>query len=854
MYKISVPIVLSLFSFSLSSFAAEQTVSSEKTENTVLPLKQKSGYQAGSFMILPTFSLTDIYDSNIFSTRTNTDSGHVLVFSPSLEVKSNWARHELQFSASADLGRYNQFDTEDYDDFNLGTSGRYDINDKANIFGGLNYSDEHESRATPESAFGRYPTKYSSAEAHAGTEQQFDNIGLRFGGTFQQLDYHDVATDTIPSNNDDRDRDVSGAGLRLSYAKNQNLAPFAQVIYDHREYKFAIDDNGFQRDSSGYRLAAGLSSTIPNRLKSEVYLGHLWQNYDDNRFSEVSEPDFGATVRWRSSASTLISANIDRAVVETTLPGSSSSLETSYGVGLKHKLLPDLTLKSHVTFSNNDYQDISRDDDYIDAGFGLEYNISRNIYLAGNYRYLHRNSNISYVGLENSQDYYRHQYSLTVGARLYPVRDELEVSLARLWGQGNKSESGPAGFYVGGQVGYNALDTHAAENRTEGGSDDGAYGNADFAGGLFAGYGFNINRWYLGLEFETENSNAQWSHRKDKSESRTLDLAKNESYGASLRLGRALINNGLVYGRIGAVKTRFDGYYTLNDSLANAYDEDFTVNGIRLGIGLEYDLSDHLFGRMDYSVTDYQNERIASVDFNENYSVQESLFNLGVGWRFNAVPKHTVSINPNEFTGPYAGVQVGHGITTTNVNGLHRSKGGQAGPYDFDVDFADHGFTPGAFIGYGMNLQRVFMGLELEGEVNSLKWEHVRDTPGGGGRDFSVEVRETVGATVKLGYILDGGALLYVRGGGVRTNFTILYAKGNNRNNDLEFNDELAGIRVGIGVEVPLTERSFVRLDYNHTNYESIDFVTQHGNGTNSDEMTFDSKADKVILGVGTRF
>jgi len=57
-----------------------------------------------------------------------------------------------------------------------------------------------------------------------------------------------------------------------------------------------------------------------------------------------------------------------------------------------------------------------------------------------------------------------------------------------------------------------------------------------------------------------------------------------------------------------------------------------------------------------------------------------------------------------------------------------------------------------------------------------------------------------------------------------------------------------------MGAEVPLTKTSFIRLDYTHTDYESYDFVTEHGGGSNRDEMRFDTSTDLFRLGLGLRF
>ncbi len=851
-YKIILPFTVFLIAASTQLPAFEKPVTPDKPVPINPLLAQRSGYAVDSFLVKPELAIIGIYDNNIFATRSNTVSDHLLLISPSLDIQSNWDRHQLNFSSSADLARYDDRDTEDYDDFRMGTSGRYDFSQFNNVFAGFNYRQGHESRASPDSFFGRNPTVFSSKEAHVGTVQRFDDIAMRLGGTFQNLDFKDVPTNTVPVNHDDRDRDLYGIGLRFSYVKDLRLQPFLQFIYDRREYIQPFDDNGFQRASDGYRVAAGLGSAIGNRLRAEVYGGYLWQNFTDNRFESLRKPDFGASVRWKASASTMLSATVDRAVEETTLAGSSSAIETSYGADIRHKLLPDVMLKSHLNYSKYDYRQIQREDDYVDAGFGLEFNITRQVYLAGDYRYLHRDSNIGGAGLDTSQDYYRHQFFVTVGARLYPVNDELVAGLNRLWGESDASESGLAGLYLGLQYGYDGLATGTNELREHGGTDEGEFGDSGMVGGVFAGYGFNWNNWYLGLELEGETSNTKWYHTKEKTDSRTFWLEKNEAYGGSLRLGRSLLNDSMIYGRVGVVNTEFHSFYALNDQLQTAFDDDFTLTGLRFGVGLEFALSDHLFGRMDSTVTNYEDRQIQSIGFNDKFAIHESMFNLGIGWRFQPVSQTAVRFDADKLSGPYAGVQIGYGLTNSTLTGLHRDQG--LGPFYYNVDFADHGFTPGVFAGYGINWRNLYMAVELDGEINSMRWEHIRDTAGGGGRDFWVEVKETMGISGKLGYILDNGTLLYVRGGGVRTEFSNHYEKGNNRSNDIDREVSLSGLRLGIGAEVPITELAFLRLDYSHTVYEPYEIVTNHGNGANRDEITFDTTTDLVRLGIGTRF
>ena len=61
-------------------------------------------------------------------------------------------------------------------------------------------------------------------------------------------------------------------------------------------------------------------------------------------------------------------------------------------------------------------------------------------------------------------------------------------------------------------------------------------------------------------------------------------------------------------------------------------------------------------------------------------------------------------------------------------------------------------------------------------------------------------------------------------------------------------------MRVGFGTELPITDVTFVRLDFTHTNYDTYTIVTQHGGGANADEMNFDNSENFYRLGLGFRF
>ena len=819
----------------------------QTTDSQTKPKIDKAGFQAGSFVVLPQLSIGGIYDDNIFATRTNTHSDRIMLVSPSLTIQSDWKKNQLKLTTGADIARYQDYHSENYNDFFVDGSGRLDLSPTANIFGGVGFAKQHESRTSPDNVYGLRPTKYYSSDAHLGTQFQLNNFAVRFGGTAQKLNFNDVTTQTGILNNDDRDRNVYGLGLRVTYNQSKTLQPFAQWVVDRRNYNNQFDDNGFQRSSDGYRLALGLTQHF-KQVQGDIYVGRLIQNFNDSRFDRISKPDFGLRLNWRSSELTRFTASIDRTLEETTLYGASSALDTNYSISVNHWILPQTSFHSQLSYSQYDYQQNARQDNYLTASFGLEHNLSRYIYLRGDYQYQQRQSNVHYTALSDSQNFYRNQLFFSVGARLYPVpaslMPELDVD--------NQDNETTSGFYVGGQMGFDGIDTQTGENRTHGGYDAGDFAKGGFSSGAFLGYGIDHNDWYYALELGGQRDDANWYHSKQKADSRTSSLSKDHSYSLSALFGRRLLNNNLLYLRAGAQRASFDGFYTINNQPQNAFNKSFSLTGLQLGLGMEYDISEHLFGRFEYNYTDYPKKNVTSSAFNDAFNTTESSINIGLGWRFGKSNYRHIHFDPKNYDGFYAGAQIGFGLLATNVSGQQRDSG--TGPYNYDADFGSQTAVPGLLIGYGKTWKQIYASLELDADSAAGQWQHQRDTSGGGGRNFSMEMHKSLGLNARLGYLLDSGTLLYIHGGPVRTQFNTVYIKGNNTANDVYRDKYLDGVQLGVGTEIPLTQTTFIRMEYTHTRYDDINILTAHGGGANADNMKFKPETDLMRMGIVFRF
>ena len=819
------------------------------------------GIAWGSFLVNPEVTLAVTHDDNIYAERTRVTDDVIYTLSPSLKLRSNWKQHALNFDAGGDIDRYRDNHTENVNDYWLGFDGRYDLSPGTNVFGGARHSRDHEDRSTPGSDIAQVePTRYDHEEAHLGLAHAFGAFRLRLGGTYDQYDYKDgFLASGANVDNDFRDHNLSSLGVRLSYVLSPKYEIFGQAATDERRYDNLISGQAFNRASDGYRAAGGVKFTLqPQRLAGEAFAGVMQQNFDYSGFSDINKPYFGALAVWKPTSMLTATGFIDRALEETIVFDgaryASSSLDTTYGFEVERRLTSRLTVNGRAAYTRSDYQSFDRTDKIIDAGAGLRYYVMPTVFVGADLRVIDRNSS------DPIAQYSRNQVMLNVGYtparnRDYAVIPEQEAGAP----EAPRAQGLYSGFYLGAQLGHGALTTATHGPRGDGEGDDtsdmGGFG-AGYA--LFGGWGTEIDDWYLGVELDGGDSNANWFHLKGKPDAPTEYVDKDRHYGLDLRAGY-LLDGGMLYGRLGAVHTEFHTYFAENKYAATgAFDHTHGETGTRIGLGLDIPASRNLFVRTDYSVTRYDEYLAphqvtdAGGTASEAFANRDAVFSVGLGWRFGGERPEVAARPARELNGLYAGASLGHDTLGTKLTGTHFDQ--SVGPYPFSGDFANSGFAGGFFAGYGWTYKQLYAGLELDTEAANYGWYHDRSNPGGGGRDFSVEKRGSYGGGLRIGYVLANGGLLYGRIGVVQTRFNTVYNKGNNQASWIDRTDTQDGRRVGLGAEIPASQNAFVRMEYSYTTYNAYGFVTTQDGGANPDNMNFSNHESLARLGLGFRF
>lgn len=381
--------------------------------DTPEPLRDITGAQTwySDFDFSPNFSVGYEHDDNIFATDAGEISDQVLRLNFAAQATSDWERHALRAGVGAAVTRYRDYDSEDTEDYDLSLGGRFDLSAQGNLFGSLSYARDHEARGSIESVAGDEPTQYHKRQTNLGMKQGGGRLAVTLAANIVTYDYENTPAGTGELFNDDRDRDMSSLGLRLSYARSPQWTYFAQLRSDVRNYELPLDDAGYARDSSGYRLSVGASVDLGRQLQGQLSVGLLSQDYDDRRFDTVDEFNYEGSLSWYAAEDSHLRLGLSHSLEETTLPDSPGYLYRQFSALWSQRYTDRVFGKFSASYGQADYLQSAIRDDYYEAGAGLSRVLWKGLLGTVDVRHVQRDSN------QSGDDFSRNQVGIAVSGR-----------------------------------------------------------------------------------------------------------------------------------------------------------------------------------------------------------------------------------------------------------------------------------------------------------------------------------------------------------------------------------------------------------------------------------------------------
>jgi opacity protein-like surface antigen len=766
-------------------------------------------------------TLSEEFTSNVFLTANDQRSDFVTVLSPWADVAIRSGDLRLSFGARAEIGRFADNSSEDYENYTLDGAMRYDLGGGTFVFGGVEHTWDHEDRDSPDDVNGLEPTKFTDANAYFGIGGRLNGNTYRFGVNVRELDFDDtLAAGAVTFNNDDRDRLETEIGGRIGVAQLEGGEVFVQGIYDRRSYDAATDDLGFARSSDGFQGAVGYSGSVGN-LSGEITGGFIRQDFDDVRFSTVTIPDFGIDLTWRPGLNTRVTGVVSRTLEETTASGASSYVSTSAGARLRHRIAQDLSLAGYFFLTENDYRGIDRRDTLAETGVGLRYHLNPNLYLDTNYAFTKRLSDVA------GADYDEHRLELMLGLDLQPAFQAQPGAQARF----NTGE-----FYAGAQIGQGFLQSKVDGPRGGGGNLTADFGDQGPVAGILGGYRTSFGNLVLGAEADIEFGSMEWAHDAD----RDFSVRTGNTIGLSAIVGVRTASRSLVYGRFGAFSSEFESRYERAGTIVTKDDRE---TGFSVGVGTEIPLARGLSARIEYQIrsfSDYELGAPLNPASNDNFANLQGAARFGLIYLIGAKDEIETPVQPVDFSGFYAGGMLGHGTIQSDNSGPRPT--GVAPAFILDVTRSGQGFSGAAVAGYGQQFGNLYLGAEAELELSTAGWNIERSPTG---RSYSVEKQHALNAMLRVGYVMNNAVLFYGRAGYSRGKFETDYSYAGTV---VDQSDTLSGIRIGAGVEFAMSPRTRLRMEYTYTDYGS--HQVDYGSGIDR----FDTSENLFQVGLVYRF
>lgn len=358
------------------------------------PEYDPKGLPLGGFRLFPTASISVGVDDNVLRQPVATTRSMVVQEKGSFLLRSEWSRHALGLFGDVTARQYADLPAEDTVDWTIGGNGRVDIQRGSDIAGSGFYSKLHEPRNSPElPGFAAEPTAYQMTGGQVSLSYNPYKFGFKVGANINRYTYDPtlVIAPGAPISNADRDRQEYDLYARANYEFSPGYAIFVQGNYIAQEFDLALDRNGVNRTTDGYRGNIGASLQISRLLRGEAYIGYLKQDYK-GALTDISGLNFGGSLDWYADEALTVHLRASRLLSATTLFGASANDSKTFAVSADYELLRNVLILPSYSYTNSTFTGLGRDDDLHALDLGIRYLLTETLSADFNYSYETRRS------------------------------------------------------------------------------------------------------------------------------------------------------------------------------------------------------------------------------------------------------------------------------------------------------------------------------------------------------------------------------------------------------------------------------------------------------------------------------
>lgn len=333
-------------------------------------------------------------DSNVFASGTNEQSDVIARIGVSVNARTDWSNNEVQLTLGTFHNEYLDQDSLSNDDLRAKVRGRLDVSRNFSVAASV----FAESRSEPLQNFANSvgldgPAEFTNTGAQL--EASYKTGRLRIDADARQTSVNFKDAKIIGGgifDQDFRDRSLTNARARLTYAVTPNFALFGQGSVYNTEYDQTqiVNNVPISRDNEGYRIQTGANFELTSLVRGDIAVGFFSNDNKNPLRPDIDGLSLDGRMIWFPTQLTNITFRADRRVVDLGLVESPTGLATGLGVRVDHELKRNIILSADVRAEQHDFDEISRTDDVLNIGLIGTYKMNKRVAFEGFVRRLSR--------------------------------------------------------------------------------------------------------------------------------------------------------------------------------------------------------------------------------------------------------------------------------------------------------------------------------------------------------------------------------------------------------------------------------------------------------------------------------
>jgi hypothetical protein len=348
----------------------------------------------------PTLKVAERYDDNFRAVESNEESSWITGITPTFVLVAEGRKSAYALTYSANTYIFHSSHKDDHTDHHLTAGAGFEFDARNRLVLNAGYHKLEETASLDQNLENdRYSTSNVGGLYTFGARSARTQLDL--GADYQELRYQNGN-----GLNADKERDTTALKSTVYY----RVAPKTRALVEARHTSYDYTTNTVL-DSNNIALLGGVTWDATAKTSGTVKIGGERKRFDDSRIDDKSGSLWEVRVNWAPRTYSTFNLTTRRALDEGE-DNASSIQAQSTSLSWEHEWYDRLTSNASYSYTDQQYQDVNRDDQLSTLGLGLTYEMRRWLDVGVGYAYSDNDSSA------DNESFERNIYSLSVTASL----------------------------------------------------------------------------------------------------------------------------------------------------------------------------------------------------------------------------------------------------------------------------------------------------------------------------------------------------------------------------------------------------------------------------------------------------